>query len=188
MKNITEKITSKKEYLESNFQKDFQEMLPTNTDYTIHIRTNGSPIDNNIAPKHDRFHIISFTDLKVEDPFGRIFLGKTQVETSRHPIYQKRFMIVCARNDKKTYIILNHEAVNLLLRRYKSIYEIKISWLDNLDVENKRIRSPKYYKNKERLRVLIDEGKIIFVEGFSQLGRILASILDKIATGNNPLI
>ena len=119
---------------------------------------------------------------------NRIILGEAQVETSRDLIYRKRFLILCARNDKKTYIILNHEAVNLLLRRYKSTYEINIKWLDYLDVENKRIRSPKYYKNRERLRSLIDEGKIIFVEGFPQLGRILASILDKIATGNNPLI
>lgn len=179
---------TEKKYLESNFQKDFQEMLPTNTDYTIHIRTNSSPIDNIIAPKHDPFQIISLADLKVEDFFGRIFLGKAQVETSRDPIYRKRFLIVCARNDKKTYIILNHEAINLLLRRYKKKYEIKIKWLDHLDVENKRIRSPKYYKNRERLRSLIHDGKIIFVEGFPQLGRILASILDKIATGDNPVI
>lgn len=185
---MTEKVTSKKEYSESNFQKDFQEMLPTNTDYTIHIRTNGSPIDNIISPKQDRFQIISFADLKVEDSFGRIFLGRAQVETSRDPIYQKRFLIVCVRNDKKTYIILNHEAVNLLLRRYKNLYEIKIKWLDNLDVENKRIRSPKYYKNRKRLCLLINESKIIFVEGFPNLGRTLAGIFDKIAARDNPLI
>ena len=97
-------------------------------------------------------------------------------------------MIVCVRNDKKAYIILNHEAVNLLLRSYKGIYEIKIMWLDHLDIVYKRIRSPKYYKNRERLRSLIGESKIIFIEGFAKLGRIFADIFDKIAAGDNPLI
>ena len=78
---MTEQFTSKKEYSESNFQKDFQAMLFTNTDYAIHIRTNGSPIDNIVSPKRDRFHIISFADLKVEDSSGRIFLREAQVET-----------------------------------------------------------------------------------------------------------
>jgi len=32
------------------------------------------------------------------------------------------------------------------------------------------------------------ESKIIFIERFSKLGRILADIFDKIAAGDNPLI
>ena len=76
---MTEKDPSKKEYSESNFQKDLQAKLFINTNLIIHIRTNSNPINNIISPKQYRFHIISFTDLKVEDSYGRIFLREAQV-------------------------------------------------------------------------------------------------------------
>ena len=102
---MTEKDPSKKKYSESNFRKDFQAKFFTSTNLTIHIRTNSNLINNIISPKQDRFHIISFTDLKVENSYGRIFLKEVQVETSRDSIYRNRFMIVCARNDKNNPIL-----------------------------------------------------------------------------------
>ncbi len=110
---MVEKINYKMDYQEPDFQEDFQEILFTNTKYMIHIRTQGSPIDNYISPKEDPFHILSLADLKVENSLGMVYLRKPQVEVSRDSIFQKRFILICARNDQKTYIILNFEVVNL---------------------------------------------------------------------------
>lgn len=185
---MVEKIDYKMSYQESSFQEDFQEMLFTNTSYLIHLRTQGSPIDNYISLKEDPFHILSLADLKVENTVGMIYLSKTQVDISRHPIFQKRFLLICARNDQKTYIILNFEAVNLLLRRDKQHYKINIKWLDYLDSESKRIIDKQYYKDKQRLQDMMKEGKIILVSKLPNLGKTLSSILKQISCGNNPLI
>jgi len=188
MKKMTVKINYKMNYQESDFQEDFQDILFTNTKYMIHIRTQGSPIDNYISPKDDPFHILSLAELKVENPLGLVYLRKSQVEASRDSIFQKRFLLICARNDNKTYIILNYDVIKLLLRRDKRGYKINLKWLDYLDSESNKILDQQYYNDKRRLQELREEGKVIFLESLTNLGKELSNILGKIISRNNPLI